>query len=89
MTLNDVEAWHNAFAKTLIRRRNAYLLEPLYRLSLTDGALHQALCERLASLPLRPPYFRVFRHILKGAEFHLDGVMLGVMAKRLDTTRRW
>lgn len=83
----DSDIWVHAITQALgVAGEHAYLLETLYRLAVANPSLHQALCNIVASFPLQPPYFRVFRHLFKHAEFRLDTQMLGAISKRLETT---
>lgn len=83
----ESDAWTNAITQALgVAGEQAYLLETLYRLAYINPSLHRALCGVVMTLPLQPPYFRIFRHLFKHAEFRLDTWMLGAISKRLETT---
>ncbi len=60
----------------------------LYELYLIDSPAARALLQgQIRKMPLRPPWFKVFRQILKAAEYRLDGEVFGLCAWRLETTQ--
>ncbi|MCO4744929.1 MAG: hypothetical protein KC912_09070 [Proteobacteria bacterium] len=63
---------------------------PVFRLlylidspSIRPGLLHQ-----LRTLSLKPPNFKIFRQLLKAAEFRVDGQVFGTIARRISMTRQ-
>lgn len=61
------------------------VLETLY---LIDGpVVRPALLAKLRTIPMKPPWFRVVRHLFKAAEYRRDGQVFGVLAWRFEKSR--
>ncbi|MBE9029951.1 WGR domain-containing protein [filamentous cyanobacterium LEGE 11480] len=58
------------------------VLTTLYQIN--SPHMRSALFETLGSVPLRPPYFQVVRHIFKLAEYRQDAEMFGRLAYRFE-----
>lgn len=63
----------------------AMLLGELYLID--SEAVRPALLEAARTLPLRPPFLRVLRHLFKAAEYRRDPALWGTLAWRFETTR--
>lgn len=89
------DAVRSGRAAAVTEALDAWLAQPrpervacLYELYLIDSpAAREALRGQLGKMPLRPPWFKVFRQILKSAEYRLDGEIFGLCAWRLETTQ--
>lgn len=58
------------------------VLEHLYQVN--NEIVRPALLEVLKSVPLRPNYFKQWRHLFKQAEYRRDGEVFGILAYRLE-----
>lgn len=69
-----------------------FTLTILYQLSLVDNetvsrSIREIIKQSISRLSLRPPYFKAVRHLLKTAEFRLDGEIYGLIAQKIDSSK--
>lgn len=89
------EAFSAALARHLeADTAEAYaVLEDIYRIN--TAIARRGLVDACRTIPMRPPAFRVARHLFKIAELRVDGEVFGILAHRFETslamfrTPRW
>lgn len=69
-----------------------FTLTILFQLSLIENqsislAIRDVIKQAIAKLTLKPPYFKTIRHLLKTAEFRLDGEIYGLIAQKIDSSK--
>jgi predicted DNA-binding WGR domain protein len=61
------------------------VLDTIYLID--SDAIRPALLNILRNAPLKPNYFRAFRHIFKAAEYRCDAEVFGMLAYRFEKTK--